>query len=122
MNYTKTRSRKLSNYFVVNSQSNTIINVITSSSAPTGTDTTSFVEASYGRLNQYYARIKYGQPIDLYSIIPKPKIPDILPLSTDDRASLIAYVSEYRHRETVERMAWVWRVSERTIRVVLEGL
>jgi hypothetical protein len=112
----------LSNFFVVNTQSNTIISVITSSSIPVGTETTSFVEASYGRLNQYYARIKYGQPIDLYSIIPKPKVPDILPLSSDDRVSLIAYVSKYRHRETTERMAWVWRVSERTIRGVLEDL
>ncbi|MNG05328.1 hypothetical protein D3C84_885130 [compost metagenome] len=112
----------MSNYFVVHPQSNTIVNVIASTQIPTNTETTSFVEASDGRLFQYYDRIKWHKPVDLYSIIPKPKIPDILPLSTDDRASLIEYVSKHQHRETIERMAWVWRVSERTIRGVLEDL
>lgn len=110
------------NYFVVNVQSNTIYTVITSSYVPTSTETTSFVPATDGRLNQYYERRKWATPIDLYSIIPKPKIPEILPLTTDDRASLREYVAKYRHRETVERMAWAWRVSERTVREVLEVL
>lgn len=110
------------NYFVINVQSNTIVNVITSTKAPTNTETTLFVPATDGRLNQYYERKKWATPIDLYSIIPKPKIPEILPLTTADRASLREYVSKSRHRETVERMAWVWRVSERTVREVLEDL
>jgi hypothetical protein len=110
------------NYFVVNVQSNAIYNVITSTQVPISTDTTMFVSATDGRLNQYYERKKWATPVDLYSIIPKPKIPEILPLTSDDRASLSEYVSKRRHQETVERMAWVWRVSERTVREVLEDL
>lgn len=112
----------MSNYFAVHVQSNTIISVVTSSTKPTRTDKYKFVEASFGRLNQFYARRQYNQPIDLYSIIPKPVIPEPLPLSSSDRESLIAYVSIHRHRETVERMGWVWRVSDRTIRDVLKAL
>ena len=118
----KIRSISLSNYFVVHIQSNTITNAVTSSGTPTSTDKYKFVEASFGRLNQFYARRQYNQPIDLYSIIPKPVIPEILPLSSIDRESLIAYVSTHRRRETVERMAWVWRVSDRTIRGILKSL
>jgi hypothetical protein len=110
------------NYFVVNVQSNTIYNVIASTQAPISTDTTMFVPATDGRLNQYYERKKWGSPIDLYSIIPRLKALEILPLTSDDRASLSEYVSKRRHQETVERMAWVWRVSERTVREVLEDL
>ena len=110
------------NYFVINVQSNTICNIIASSFVPTSTETVAFVPATDGRLNQYYERLKWTKPIDLYSIIPTPKIPDILPLTADDRASLRAYVAKHRHRETVERMAFVWRVSERTVREVIEDL
>jgi hypothetical protein len=112
----------LSNHFVVHSPSNTIINVVASSAEPTSSDKYNFVEASDGRLNQYYSRRQYNQPIDLHSIIPKPVIPATLPLSPGDRESLIAYVSKHHHRETVERMAWVWRVSDRTIRDALKAL
>ncbi len=112
----------MSNYFVVHVQSNVIHNVIASSKIPTSTETTVFIPASDGRINQYLERIKWGKPIDLHSIIPKPKTPNILPLTTDDRIGLRKYVSTHRHTETVERMAWVWRVSERTIREVLEDL
>jgi hypothetical protein len=52
----------------------------------------------------------------------KPKIPDILPMTKEVRGELIEYVSKHRHRETVERMAFVWRVSERTIRDILDEL
>lgn len=110
------------NYFVVHAQSNTIDNVITSTYVPTNTETTVFVPATDGRLNQYYERKKWGKPIDLHSIIPKPKIPEILPLTADDRTSLIEHVRQHRHRETVERMAWGWRVSERTVREILDEL
>lgn len=110
------------NYFVVDLQSNAIYNFIASTKVPTNTEITKFVPASNGRANQYFERAKWGKPIDLYSIIPKPKIPDILALTADDRISLIKYVSTRRHTETVERMAWVWRVSERTIRETLEAL
>lgn len=110
------------NYFVVNVQSNLIYNVITSTDTPISTETTSFVPASDGRLNQYYERKKWNTPIDLYSIIPKPKIPEILPLSADDRESLRAYVSKRQHRESTAWMAYVHRVSERTIREVIDAL
>lgn len=110
------------NYFVVDVQTNTICKAIVSSSVPTGTEVTRFVPASDGRVNQYLERVKWGKPIDLYSIIPKPKIPEILPLTADDRTSLIEYVSKRHHQETVDRMAWVWRVSERAIREVLKDL
>jgi hypothetical protein len=110
------------NYFAVHVQSNIIYKVIASSSVPTGTETTRFVPASDGRVNQFLERVKWGKPIGLYSIIPKPKTPEILPLTPDDRTSLIDYVLKCRHRETVERMAWAWRVSERTVREVLEDL
>ncbi|MCF7540221.1 hypothetical protein [Pseudomonas petrae] len=112
----------MSNYFVIHRPSNSIINVIASSVEPTSTDKYKFVEASEGRLSQYYARRQYNTPIDLYSIISKPTVPEILPLSSDDMESLNVYVSKYRHRETVERMSYVWRVSERTIRDVLKAL
>ena len=112
----------MSNYFVVHVQSNTITNVVTSSTKPTSTDKYKLVEATFGRLNQYYARLQHHQPIDLYSIIPKTVVPNIFPLSPRDRESLLTYVSSHRHSETVERMAWVWRVSDRTIREVLKSL
>jgi hypothetical protein len=108
------------NYFAVHVQSNTIYKVIASSSVPTDTETTRFVPASDGRVNQFLERVKWDKPVGLYSIIPKPKIPEILPLTVDDRSSLIEYVLKCRHRETVERMAWVCRVSERIVREVLE--
>lgn len=112
----------MSNYFVVHRPSNTITNVVTSSTEPTSTDKCKFVEATDGRLNQYYSRRQYNQPIDLHSIIPNPVIPAIFPLSPGDRESLTSYVSKHSHRETVERMAWVWRVSEKTIRDISKAL
>lgn len=110
------------NYFVINVQSNTICSVVASSFVPTNTEIVAFVPATDGRLNQYYERLKWGKPIDLYSIIPRPKISDIMPLVGDDLVNIRAYVAERRHRETVEGMACVWRVSERTVRKVMEDL
>lgn len=107
------------NYFVVHIQSNIIYNVIASSETPTDTATIAFVLASDGRVNQYLERVQWGKPIDLYSIIAKPKIPEILPLTAEDRVALSKYVAKHRHNQTVERMASTWRVSERTIRELL---
>lgn len=110
------------NYFVVHAQSNIIYSVIASSQVPTNTETTKFVLATDGRLNQYYARTKWDIPIDLYSIIAKPKSPETLPLSFEDRIALRKYVAEHRHKQTTERIAFTWRVSERTIRSIVEAL
>lgn len=110
------------NYFAVHAQSNIIFNVISSGYVPHNSENITFYPASDGRLNQYYERKKWDTPIDIYSIIPKPKIPNILPLTEEVRVELVEYVSKRRHRETVERMAFVWRVSERTIRDILDEL
>ena len=110
------------NYFAVHKQSNTIQRVISSSFTPTNTDDTTFYPATEGRLSQYYARLKFDTPIDIYSIIAKPKIPEILPLTPEGKIALTDYVLKHRQHETTEGMALAWRVSERTIRDILSKL
>lgn len=110
------------NYFAVHKQSNTIQRVISSSFTPTNTEETTFYPATDGRMSQYYARLNYDTPIDIYSIIAKPKIPEILPLTPDDKVALRDYVLKHRQHETTEGMASAWRVSDRTIRDILSDL
>ncbi|EKT4562506.1 hypothetical protein QEM42_003706 [Pseudomonas putida] len=110
------------NYFAVHKQSNTIQRVISSSFTPTNTHETTFYPASDGRLNQYYARLEYDTPIDIYSIIAKPKTSEILPLTPEGKTALTDYVLKHRQHETTEGMALAWRVSERTIRDILSKL
>ncbi|WP_143515028.1 MULTISPECIES: hypothetical protein [unclassified Pseudomonas] len=110
------------NFFAVHKQSNTIQRVVSSSFTPTNTEETTFYPATDGRLSQYYARLKYDTPIDIYSIIAKPNPPEILPLTPEGKIALRHYVLKHRQHETTEAMASAWRVSERTIRDILSKL
>lgn len=107
------------NYFAVHKRSNTIQRVIASSFTPTNTEEIVFYPATEGRLNQYYARLKFDTPIDIYSIITKPATQAILPMTPGDKIALREYVLKHHQHEATERMAFVWRVSERAIRDVL---
>ncbi|MCY1300485.1 hypothetical protein D9M69_477040 [compost metagenome] len=115
----------MSNYFLVLRASNAIDRVITSSNSPKDSDKYKFYKASDGYLNLYYERKRQatsGQFVDIYSVIPKPKLSETMPLSEGDRNALADYVKSNRSKETVQRMAYVWRVSERTIQRLLNEL
>lgn len=110
------------NFFMVHSATNSIERVISSSQRPEDNLKYKFYPASDGRLNLFYERKRQasaGQFVDLYSVIPKTKVPETIPLSESERAALIEYVYKHKDRETVQRMAFVWRVSERAISRIL---
>lgn len=114
----------MSNFFVIHSASNSIVRVVASAQQPTSTDKYKFVHASDGYLNLFYERQRQaakGQFVDLYSVLPKPKIPETILISAAEREALIEYVNKNKERETVQRMAWVWRVSEREVNRIIKG-
>ncbi|WP_442513192.1 hypothetical protein [Pseudomonas promysalinigenes] len=112
------------NYFVVHRASNSIVRIVASSRQPSSTDEYKFVQATDGYMNLFYERQRQaakGQFVDLYSVIPKPKISETIPLSESDREVLTEYVHEHKDRETVQRMSWIWRVSEREVNRIIKG-
>jgi len=112
------------NYFVVHRATNSIERIVASSQPPSDSDKYKFIPASDGYLNLFYERRKQasaGQFVDLYSVIPKPRIPETLPLSESERTALIEYVHRNKNRESVERISMVWRVSERAVSRIING-
>ncbi|MDF3930389.1 hypothetical protein [Pseudomonas putida] len=107
------------NYFAAHKASNTIVSVIHSAVTPTETDEIAFYLASKGRVSQYHEELKNHKPVDIYSVLPKPVIPAILPLTAEDEAALREYVTKHCRYETVEKMAFNWRVSEQVVTDIL---
>ncbi|QGW79890.1 hypothetical protein GPJ81_25320 [Pseudomonas alkylphenolica] len=107
------------NYFAVHKQSNVILRVIHSAVTPNNTADLEFYPAAKGRVSQYQARLKNDAPIGIYSILPQPVIPDVLPLTPELEQELREYVSKHHRQETVEWMAYKWRVSEQTVSDIL---
>lgn len=111
------------NYFVLHKASNLITGVISLTCKAKVDERYKLIKATDGQISLFYERQRQaggiGICIDLYSIIPKPKIPDLLPLSKDLEASLQSYVDIHKKHETPARMAGVWRVSESKIRSLM---
>lgn len=112
----------MANYFAVHRHTNLIEKVISSSSQPSDNEEYKFFPIPGEYLNLYYARLEQasGRQVDIYSTLPKPKIPDSLPLSKQDRIELVEYVRDNCNRLTVDHMAHNWRVSPRTISRILQ--
>jgi len=107
------------NYFAAHKASNTVVSVIHSAVTPAETDGVAFCLASKGRVSQYHEELKNHKPIDIYSVLPKPVIQAILPLTPEDKIALREYVTKHCRYETVERMAFNWRVSEQVVKDIL---
>ncbi|QYX51678.1 hypothetical protein K3F44_19020 [Pseudomonas sp. S07E 245] len=103
------------NYHAVSKQSSIILRVIHSAAPPADTDELAFYPAPRNQVNQYLARLNHDAPVSIYSILPPPVIPDVLPLTSKLEEDLREYVANNHRWESVERMAYKWRVSEQTI-------
>jgi len=113
------------NYFSLHTASNLITGVISLTYKVKVSEGFKLIKATDGQVSLFYERQRQvggiGIGVDLYSVIPKPKIPDHLPLSKDIEHSLQWYVDRHKSHETPARMAWVWRVSESKIRSLMKA-
>lgn len=109
-------------YFAVHKSSNTVTEVIRSRTKPKETNNYKYYRATSAQLKSYQSAYPSREPIDIYSLLPKPEIDEILTLTANDEIALREYIATRRRNESIEKMAAVWRVSEFTIRQVIDEL
>lgn len=103
------------NYFAVNKQSSFILRVIHATVTPISTGSIAFYPAPKDQVNRHLVILGHGAPVSIYSIQPQPVIPDVLPLTPELEEELREYVAKNHRWESVERIAYKWRVSEQTV-------
>lgn len=107
------------NYFAVQKKSNTILRVIHSPAMPSNTDGVEFCPAGKSQLTRYLELVKHDEPINIYSVLPRPVIPEILQLKPEEEVALVDYVLKNCRYYTVERMAFDWRVTQQVVTDIL---
>ncbi len=106
-------------YFAVHKSSNTVTEVTCSHTKPKETKDYKYYRATPDQIRSYQEAWSSREPIDIYSLLPKPDIDEVLTLTSGDQIALREYIASRHHYESIEKMAAVWRVSELTIREVI---
>jgi hypothetical protein len=86
---------------------------------PSNTDDIEFYPAGKSRLTRYLELAEHDEPINIYSVLPRPVVPEILQLTPVEEVALVDYVLKNCRYYTIEQMAFDWRVTQQAVMDIL---